>query len=60
MPSGLGSRSFPPAITLGCKTRGVRGGSFANEPKDVRSARRSQQPPAATAKDIGFRVARAL
>jgi formylglycine-generating enzyme required for sulfatase activity len=43
-----------------CSRRVVRGGSFDDEPKDVRAAKRSWQQPADRRPQIGFRVAREL
>ena len=43
-----------------CQTRVVRGGSFADEPKDLRSASRRWEITAERRAQIGFRVARTL
>jgi len=43
-----------------CSRRVLRGGSWADEPKDVRSAARSWEMPTERRAQIGFRVAREL
>ena len=49
------------ARTLGdCSRRVVRGGSWSDEPKDLRSARRAWEVVTERRAQIGFRVARAL
>jgi formylglycine-generating enzyme required for sulfatase activity len=56
--------SLPPdgsARTSGdCNSRVVRGGSWADEPKDLRAAKRSWEVPGERRAQIGFRVARSL
>ncbi|WP_164857161.1 SUMF1/EgtB/PvdO family nonheme iron enzyme [Sphingomonas crocodyli] len=56
---GVGSDGAP-NITPGCPMRAVRGGSFHNEPADVRSARRMAVAAEVKSTSSGFRVARAL
>jgi len=41
-------------------THVVRGGSFTNQPGDLRSAKRLSVPSYYRVRDIGFRVARGL
>lgn len=48
------------AVTPNCPQRVVRGGGWADMPKDVRSARRSGAAPSGESPSIGFRVARAM
>ena len=48
------------AVTPDCKTRVARGGGFDSEPKLARSANRLSAPMNGVAKNVGFRVARAL
>jgi formylglycine-generating enzyme required for sulfatase activity len=43
-----------------CTTHVVRGGSWADEPKDLRSAKRSWEVTEERRAEIGFRVARTL
>ena len=43
-----------------CASHVVRGGSWADEPKDLRSAKRTWEMTAERRAEIGFRVARAL
>jgi formylglycine-generating enzyme required for sulfatase activity len=43
-----------------CTSRVLRGGSWADEPKDVRSAKRSWEVVGERRAQIGFRVARSL
>jgi formylglycine-generating enzyme required for sulfatase activity len=43
-----------------CSRRVIRGGSYSDEPKDVRSAKRSWQAATDRRSQIGFRVAREL
>ena len=43
-----------------CNSRVVRGGSWADEPKDLRAAKRSWEVPGERRAQIGFRVARSL
>lgn len=47
-------------VTPKCPHRAVRGGSWANPPSEVRSARRMLGTPSAMAPSLGFRVTRAL
>jgi formylglycine-generating enzyme required for sulfatase activity len=47
-------------LTGDCQTRVVRGGSWADEPKDLRSASRRWEIVAERRAQIGFRVARTL
>ncbi|MBV8838097.1 MAG: SUMF1/EgtB/PvdO family nonheme iron enzyme, partial [Alphaproteobacteria bacterium] len=47
-------------MTGDCNSHVVRGGSWADEPKDLRSAARSWEVTAERRAQIGFRVARAL
>ena len=44
----------------GCSKRVLRGGSWFNEPRSVRSANRSRNTPVNRFNDIGFRLARTL
>jgi formylglycine-generating enzyme required for sulfatase activity len=46
--------------TYGCIVRVFRGGSWASEPLDLRSAHRRAQVPSSRLPTIGFRVARTL
>jgi formylglycine-generating enzyme required for sulfatase activity len=43
-----------------CPLRVLRGGSWLNEPRDVRSANRDKDPPGARGSALGFRLARTL
>jgi len=43
-----------------CTSHVVRGGSWADEPKDLRSAKRSWETAEERQAEIGFRVARTL
>jgi formylglycine-generating enzyme required for sulfatase activity len=43
-----------------CQTHVIRGGSWGDDPKDLRSAARSWQVTAERRAQIGFRVARSL
>jgi formylglycine-generating enzyme required for sulfatase activity len=49
-----------PRITGDCRSHVVRGGSWADEPKDLRSAKRSWELATERRAQIGFRVARTL
>ena len=55
LPADGGART-----TGDCNSRVLRGGSWADEPKDVRSARRSWEVVGERRAQIGFRVARSL
>jgi len=57
--SGL-PRDGAPRITGDCRSHVVRGGSWADEPKDLRSAKRSWEVANERRAQIGFRVARPL
>jgi formylglycine-generating enzyme required for sulfatase activity len=43
-----------------CTSRVIRGGSWSDEPKDLRSAKRTWEVPGERRAQIGFRVARSL
>jgi formylglycine-generating enzyme required for sulfatase activity len=47
-------------ITGDCNSRVIRGGAWSDEPKDLRSAKRSWEVIGERRAEIGFRVARAL
>lgn len=49
-----------PRLTGDCQTRVVRGGAWSDEPKDVRSAKRSWETVGERRAQIGFRVARSF
>jgi formylglycine-generating enzyme required for sulfatase activity len=49
-----------PRITGDCNSRVVRGGAWSDEPKDLRSAKRSWEVVGERRAEIGFRVARTL
>lgn len=49
-----------PRLTGDCSRRVVRGGSWDDPPKDLRSAKRSWELPSEPRAQIGFRVAREL
>jgi formylglycine-generating enzyme required for sulfatase activity/uncharacterized caspase-like protein len=53
-------RDGVPRTTGDCTTHVVRGGSWADEPKDLRSAKRSWEVADERRAEIGFRVARTL
>jgi formylglycine-generating enzyme required for sulfatase activity len=57
--SGL-PRDGAPRTTGDCSSHVVRGGSWADEPKDLRSAKRSWEVANERRAQIGFRVARTL
>ncbi len=48
------------SVTPDCPSRVIRGGSYASEPKYVRSATRGAYPVETATPEVGFRVARAL
>lgn len=54
------ARDAAPRTTGDCSRRVVRGGSWGDEPKEVRSAKRFWQGSNERSEYIGFRVARAL
>jgi len=49
-----------PRITGDCSSRVIRGGAWSDEPKDLRSAKRSWEVVGERRAEIGFRVARTL
>jgi len=49
-----------PRTTGDCSRKVVRGGSWSDEPQDLRTAKRSWSPPDERRAQIGFRVARSL
>jgi formylglycine-generating enzyme required for sulfatase activity len=49
-----------PRITGDCNSRVIRGGAWSDEPKDLRSAKRSWEVIGERRAEIGFRVARTL
>ena len=49
-----------PRSTGDCTSRVVRGGAWSDEPKDLRSAKRSWEVVGERRAEIGFRVARTL
>jgi formylglycine-generating enzyme required for sulfatase activity len=49
-----------PRITGDCGSRVIRGGAWSDEPKDLRSAKRSWEVVGERRAEIGFRVARTL
>jgi formylglycine-generating enzyme required for sulfatase activity len=49
-----------PRITGDCSRRVIRGGAWSDEPKDLRSAKRSWEMIGERRAEIGFRVARTL
>jgi formylglycine-generating enzyme required for sulfatase activity len=49
-----------PRLTGDCNSRVVRGGAWSDEPKDLRSAKRSWEVVGERRAEIGFRVARTL
>jgi formylglycine-generating enzyme required for sulfatase activity len=49
-----------PRVTGDCNSRVVRGGAWSDEPKDLRSAKRSWEVVGERRAEIGFRVARTL
>jgi formylglycine-generating enzyme required for sulfatase activity len=49
-----------PRTADGCPTRDVRGGSWNDDPEDLRSATRHRVAPATREYDLGFRVARSM
>ena len=53
-------RNGSPRTTGDCSRRVLRGGSWSDEPKDVRSAKRAWELASERRAQIGFRVARAL
>jgi formylglycine-generating enzyme required for sulfatase activity len=53
-------RDGAPRTTGDCSSHVVRGGSWADEPKDLRSAKRSWEVASERRAQIGFRVARTL
>jgi len=53
-------RNGSPRTTGDCSRRVLRGGSWSDEPKDVRSAKRAWEVASERRAQIGFRVARAL
>jgi formylglycine-generating enzyme required for sulfatase activity len=53
-------RNASPRVTGDCRSHVVRGGSWADEPKDVRTAKRTWEVSAERRAQIGFRVARDL
>jgi formylglycine-generating enzyme required for sulfatase activity len=54
------ARDAAPRTTGDCSRRVVRGGSWGDEPKELRSAKRFWQGSNERSEFIGFRVARAL
>jgi formylglycine-generating enzyme required for sulfatase activity len=53
-------RDGAPRITGDCNSRVIRGGAWSDEPKDLRSAKRSWEVTGERRAQIGFRVARTL
>jgi formylglycine-generating enzyme required for sulfatase activity/uncharacterized caspase-like protein len=53
-------RNGAPRTTGDCASHVVRGGSWADEPKDLRSAKRTWEMKTERRAEIGFRVARVL
>jgi formylglycine-generating enzyme required for sulfatase activity len=52
---------IPNAVTTGdCSTRGVRGGSWGNNPRFLRAANRFVHSPDNRISNIGFRLARTI
>ena len=47
-----------PIDRAGCEARDVRGGSWDDDPEDLRNASRHHVPPTTRSYDLGFRVAR--